>query len=88
MPYIATRQGVYLADYVAKSSANAQVSPWCDPEAQQQSFYDVRTVCALHRAAEGVGGLRSGFGIADPASVVRVLTKTAYSKHQRAYFLP
>jgi hypothetical protein len=73
-----TRQGLeYLADYISKGVGSAQVLTVVPAsEAQQQAFRRMFDRSARYtELLKVVESLRSGFGIADPSAVLRVLHK-------------
>jgi hypothetical protein len=73
-----TRQGLeYLADYISKGVGSAQVlTVVAASEAQQQAFRKMFDRSARYQELlKDVESLRSGFGIADPSAVLRVLHK-------------
>ncbi len=73
-----TRQGLeYLADYISRGVGSAQVLTVVPAsEAQQQAFRKMFDRSARYtELLKVVGSLRSGFGIADPSSLLRVLHK-------------
>ena len=73
-----TRQGLeYLADYISKGVGSAQVLTVVPAsEAQQQAFRKMFDRSARYtELLKVVESLRSGFGIADPSAVLRVLHK-------------
>ena len=74
----ATRQGLeYLADYISKGAGSAQVLTVVPAsEAQEQAFRRMFDRSARYtELLKVVESLRSGFGIADPSAVLRVLHK-------------
>jgi hypothetical protein len=74
----ATRQGLeYLADYISRGVGSAQVLTVVPAsEAQQQAFRRMFDRSARYtELLKVVDSLRSGFGIADPSAVLRVLHK-------------
>jgi len=74
----ATRQGLeYLADYISRGVGSAQVLTVVPAsEAQQQAFRKMFDRSARYtELLKVVDSLRSGFGIADPSAVLRVLHK-------------
>jgi len=73
-----TRQGLeYLADYISKGVGSAQVLTVVSvSETQQQAFRKMFDRSARYtELLKVVDSLRSGIGIADPSSVLRVLHK-------------
>jgi hypothetical protein len=73
-----TRQGLeYLADYISKGVGSAQVLTVVPAsEAQEQAFRKMFDRSARYtELLKVVESLRSGFGIADPSAVLRVLHK-------------
>jgi len=73
-----TRQGLeYLADYISRGVGSAQVLTVVPAsEAQQQAFRKMFDRSARYtELLKVVDSLRSGFGIADPSAVLRVLHK-------------
>jgi hypothetical protein len=74
----ATRQGLeYLADYISKGHGSAQVlTVVAGSDAQQHAFRKMFDRSARYEELlKVVESLRSGFGIADPSAVLRVLHK-------------
>jgi hypothetical protein len=74
----AARQGLeHLADYISKGAGNAQVlTVLAASEAQQRAFRAMFDRSARYEELlKVIDSLRSGFGIADPSSVLRVLHK-------------
>jgi hypothetical protein len=74
----ATRQGLeYLADYISRGVGSAQVLTVVPAsEAQQQAFRRMFDRSARYtELLKVIDSLRSGFGIADPSAVLRVLHK-------------